>query len=208
MTTQKTEDNQVKTVQPAEYSWAEEIEVMLGMAAGRADAVTAVYDRHVRDVYRWVYNQVNRDEEATKEIVQDVFMGALKSSKYFSGKSSIRTWLLSIASRKVADYYRKHKQKMQHEVAVDIDTLPEPQSGEGNQAELQETGEMIQLVRTLLDKLPSVYRQVLVSKYQEGMSTLDIAAVLQKSPKAVENLLRRARQSFQKEYLATQKIRA
>jgi len=199
---------QDKTNQLNEQSWAEEIEAMLGMAAGRADSITAVYDRHFTGVYRWVYNQVGRDDEAAKEIVQDVFMGALKSSKNFSGKSSIRTWLLSIASRKVADYYRKHKQRMTHELTCDIESIPDATGAEDGPEQLQSTGEMKQFVRGLLDKLPPVYRQVLVSKYQEGMSTEDIAAILQKSPKAVENLLRRARQGFQRVYLEAQKDRA
>jgi RNA polymerase sigma-70 factor (ECF subfamily) len=198
---------QGRASQLSELTWAEEIEVMLGMAAGRPESVTAVYDRHFSGVYRWVYNQVGRDDETAKEIVQDVFMGALKSSKYFSGKSTIRTWLLSIANRKIADYYRKHKQRSQHEVAVDMETLPDLASGGDGPDQMQVTEDLKHFVRSLLDKLPLAYRQVLVSKYQEGMSTEDIAAVIQKSPKAVENLLRRARQSFEKVYLQAQKDR-
>ncbi|WP_363316141.1 sigma factor [uncultured Polaribacter sp.] len=34
-------------------------------------------------------------------------MEVLKSAKHFQGKSTERTWLISILKRKIIDYYRK-----------------------------------------------------------------------------------------------------
>ncbi|MCJ8009617.1 RNA polymerase sigma factor [Lederbergia wuyishanensis] len=59
------------------------------------------------DVYNFlVYYTRSYDVE---DIVQEVFLKALKSAEYFEERSNPKTWLLSIARRLVIDRYRKEK---------------------------------------------------------------------------------------------------
>ncbi|MBS4194999.1 RNA polymerase sigma factor [Lederbergia citri] len=59
------------------------------------------------EVYNFlVYYTRSYDVE---DIVQEVFLRALKSVEYFEGRSNPKTWLLSIARRLVIDRYRKEK---------------------------------------------------------------------------------------------------
>jgi RNA polymerase sigma-70 factor (ECF subfamily) len=187
-----------------EQSRTEEIRTIDGVSNGKKECIADMYDRNFDGVYRWVYAQLGHDGEATKEVVQDVFMGALKSSSSFSGRSSIRTWLLSIASNKVADYYRKHQRRNENEISVDGEEIPDMQAA-GELEDIENTNEMKQLISGTLDKLPLLYRQVLILKYQDDFSTVDIADVINRSPKSVENLLRRARLSFKNMYLKAER---
>ncbi|MFJ9247229.1 sigma-70 family RNA polymerase sigma factor [Streptomyces sp. NPDC101776] len=58
-----------------------------------------------RDVLRYVAH-LCADPQAVDDLAQDTFLRALGSLHRFEGRSSARTWLLSIARRAVIDSYR------------------------------------------------------------------------------------------------------
>lgn len=45
--------------------------------------------------------------ETSQDLVQEVFLSAIKAKDTFSGRSSERTWLTAILQNKVIDFYRK-----------------------------------------------------------------------------------------------------
>jgi RNA polymerase sigma-70 factor (TIGR02943 family) len=74
-------------------------------------------EKHILDPQLWVerygdylYNftitRVN-DSEKAADLVQETFLAGLKAKENFQGKSSERTWLISILKRKIIDTYRK-----------------------------------------------------------------------------------------------------
>ncbi|MFD0121519.1 sigma-70 family RNA polymerase sigma factor [Streptomyces virginiae] len=66
-------------------------------------------DRFVRALHRDVWRYVaylSADTQAADDLTQDVFLRALASLPRFEGRSSARTWLLSIARRTVVDSLR------------------------------------------------------------------------------------------------------
>ncbi|MFI6549455.1 sigma-70 family RNA polymerase sigma factor [Streptomyces prunicolor] len=72
---------------------------------GDADAVEHFVRALHRDVQRYVAHLCG-DPQAADDLVQDTFLRALGSLHRFEGRSSARTWLLSIARRAVIDSYR------------------------------------------------------------------------------------------------------
>jgi RNA polymerase sigma-70 factor, ECF subfamily len=87
---------------------ADEPVTRLALAARSGDAVAA--DSFVRalhrDVWRYVAWLVD-DPRLADDLVQDTFLRALGSLHRFEGRSSARTWLLSIARRTVVDSLRR-----------------------------------------------------------------------------------------------------
>nr|WP_234307398.1 MULTISPECIES: sigma-70 family RNA polymerase sigma factor [unclassified Streptomyces] len=78
----------------------------LAARAGDPDAV----DRFVRALHRDVLRYVAHlcaDPQAVDDLAQDTFLRALGSLHRFEGRSSARSWLLSIARRAVADSFRQ-----------------------------------------------------------------------------------------------------
>ncbi|AXE27425.1 RNA polymerase subunit sigma [Streptomyces globosus] len=66
-------------------------------------------DRFVRALHRDVWRYVaylSADTQAADDLTQDVFLRALAALPRFEGRSSARTWLLSIARRTVVDSIR------------------------------------------------------------------------------------------------------
>nr|WP_307823724.1 sigma-70 family RNA polymerase sigma factor [Streptomyces sp. I5] len=69
----------------------------------------AAVENFVRALHRDVRTYVTylgADPEAADDLAQDTFLRALGSLHRFEGRSSARTWLLSIARRAVIDSYR------------------------------------------------------------------------------------------------------
>jgi RNA polymerase sigma-70 factor (ECF subfamily) len=63
-------------------------------------------DAHGDALYRYAMMRL-RDADAAEEAVQETFLAALKARERFSGRSSVRTWLVSILKHKIVDYIRK-----------------------------------------------------------------------------------------------------
>lgn len=78
------------------------------LAARHGDS--AAVDHLVRALHRDVLRYVSHlcaDPQAVDDLAQDTFLRALGSLHRFEGRSSARTWLLSIARRAVIDSYRR-----------------------------------------------------------------------------------------------------
>jgi len=69
-------------------------------------------DMHVDFLYQYALPRLGNDSQLAEDLVQDTFLSALKSSSNFQGKSSQRTWFVSILRNKITDYYRKNKDKI------------------------------------------------------------------------------------------------
>ncbi|MYV45146.1 sigma-70 family RNA polymerase sigma factor [Streptomyces sp. SID2888] len=92
---------------PAPPVVTDETVTALALAAARGD--DEAMEHFVRalqlDVRRFV-TYLAKDAQAADDLTQDTFLRALTSLHRFEGRSSARTWLLSIARRVVADSLR------------------------------------------------------------------------------------------------------
>ncbi|MGT2531824.1 sigma-70 family RNA polymerase sigma factor [Streptomyces nojiriensis] len=93
---------------PARHTPESDAEVTR-MALAARDGDPAKADRFVRALHRDVWRYVaylGADPQAAEDLTQDVFLRALAALPRFEGRSSARTWLLSIARRTVVDSVR------------------------------------------------------------------------------------------------------
>ena len=78
----------------------------LAKSAGRGDrvALTQFIEATRRDVWRTVAYLA--DPASADDLTQETYLRAIKSLPRFSGRSTAKTWLLSIARRVVVDQIR------------------------------------------------------------------------------------------------------
>jgi len=152
------------------------------------------FHQHFEDyLYNYISQKVGRPEDV-EEILQDVFVAAIYSLPSFSGKSSLKSWLTSIARHEIADFYRKQKVKR-----ILFSRLPilETIADQALSPEMaMEEKEIKEKMISCFLSLSEGYRQVLRLKYIEGYTVKKIAFLTGKSVKAVESRLRRARHAF------------
>ncbi|MFF4833098.1 sigma-70 family RNA polymerase sigma factor [Streptomyces sp. NPDC001315] len=94
-----TEGDKATSADESTTAWA------LAARGGDARAVEQLVRALQRDVLRYVAH-LCADPQAVDDLAQDTFLRALGSLHRFEGRSSARSWLLSIARRAVIDSYR------------------------------------------------------------------------------------------------------
>ncbi len=142
----------------------------LALAAGRGDS-TAL-EQFVRATERDVWRVVAflADPASADDLTQDTFLRALRSLPSFTGRSSARTWLLSIARRVVVDQIRNNQRRPRTSPGVDLEGLLDARGGAARFEDVVE-------IRMLLDGLTADRRDALVLTQVLGLSYAEAAEV-------------------------------
>jgi RNA polymerase sigma-70 factor (ECF subfamily) len=154
--------------------------------------------RQYPEVFRYVSRRVPRQE--AEDITMQVFAAALEALPQFRGECSLGPWLLSIAHKKVVDALRRRAARREtlaseltrQETATDPMAESMASAVEGPETALVRQ-EARQAMRHLVDQLNRDQREVLLLRYVEERSMAEIAAIMARSPAAVNSLLQRAR---------------
>ncbi|MFW6050742.1 MAG: RNA polymerase sigma factor, partial [Myxococcota bacterium] len=75
-------------------------------AQGDDSAVRTLYRQHVGRVHRHVARILGPHDPDVEDVVQKVFIAALRGAERFDGRSAVSTWLLGIATRRALDEAR------------------------------------------------------------------------------------------------------
>lgn len=59
-------------------------------------------------LYGYAYSRM-RDANAAEEVLQETLLAGVRYSGQYSGKGSVRGWLIAILKRKIIDYFRARK---------------------------------------------------------------------------------------------------
>jgi RNA polymerase sigma-70 factor, ECF subfamily len=142
----------------------------LALAAGRGDS--AALEEFIKATGRDVWRTLAflADPGSADDLTQETFLRALGSLPRFTGRSSARTWLLSIARRVVVDHIRRSQSRPRTSSGVDVecvlDTRPESTRFED-----------IVEIRMLLDGLDTDRRDALVLTQVLGLSYAEASEV-------------------------------
>ncbi len=168
------------------------------LLSGDSKALKSYYSGFKGRLFSYISNKVGNVQD-TEEILQDVFMDSLDALRNFTFKSSLFTYLCSIAKHKVIDFYRKQKIKSVVLSALPEDITPLISQFLGPEEEFN-VAEVRAQIELVLAKIKPSYAILLKLKYIEGLSMQEIAKKLLTTVKSVESNLFRARSSFMKEY--------
>lgn len=150
------------------------------------------------DIYNYlVYYTGSKDVE---DMVQEVFIKAMRGVKNFKGFSTPKTWLFTIARNTALDYYRKKG----HEKQLPYDNLADSAYDESVESKLQLKEEMHDLY-CAVNNLKKTYRDVVILRGIKGLSPSETAEILKWSETKVNVTLYRALRSLRKQ-LATGQI--
>jgi RNA polymerase sigma-70 factor (ECF subfamily) len=158
--------------------------------AGDKAAFDTLCDRYLPVIYNRL--RAKLPPEAVEDVTQQVFIGAMKGIKRYRERSSFRTWILSIARHKIADYYRSRSHRPE---AVSLDAG----EGEVEGSERRDAWEEQVLVRITLERIPDHYQEILLLRFAEGMRFQKIARTLDISLEAAKSRYRRAVAAIAKE---------
>jgi len=167
-------------------------------------AATSFYEEYSGKIYRMMYFSARGEAEA-EELTQATFLAFFESLPRFRGESRLSTWLYAIAKNVLRNYYSRHKRK--RETSLDAAGVAgEMRSyldGLASDDELPDEfvarEETAAVVRAVLARLATSYREVLTMRFFDGLSNADVAAALGKKESTIRVLLHRASNAFARE---------
>lgn len=160
---------------------------VLAAQADRA-AFAVLYRRYVDRVYGYAFYQLG-DHHDAEDATERTFMAALRALPGFEDRgSTFRAWLFRIAHNTVANAHRSRSRRR---------TDPIPDSFEhaapnADPARLVALADELHEVRRAIAGMSEDRRQVILLRFVDGLSTAEVAEVLDRSPGAVRVLLHRA----------------
>ena len=145
-----------------------------------------LYDRYARMVHGVLLAKVPFQE--VNDLLQDVFVTALRRLRTLREPESFGAWLAAIARNRASDYHRH--------------SLPEDPLGDDDLSTPQVAGardedrNLASRVLDLIKSLPDAYRETLILRLVEGMTGPEIAARTQMTPGSVRVNLHRGMQQL------------
>jgi RNA polymerase sigma-70 factor (ECF subfamily) len=186
----------------ADRSAAHEVALLARIRAGDERACEALVRQYGGRMLA-VARRFLRTEEDSADAVQDAFLSAFRSVEGFEGNSALGTWLHRIVVN--ACFMRLRVQSRRREVRFDDLLPPFDETGRHNRpirpwedhalARLSQA-ETRAHVRACIERLPELYREVLVLRDIKELDTEQTAQHLGINAGAVKTRLHRARQTL------------
>jgi RNA polymerase sigma-70 factor (ECF subfamily) len=182
--------------------WGNEDQLIRALREHDHDACEAFVRQYGGRLLSTARRFLNSEQDAS-DAVQETFISAFQSIDRFEANSKIATWMHRIVVNVCLMKIRSRKRR--HEVSIES-LLPafdksghqvtSPARWQNASDEELQSDETRAIVRRCIDRLPDDYRNVLVLRDLEELSTEESARLLQTSIGAVKTRLHRARQAL------------
>jgi RNA polymerase sigma-70 factor, ECF subfamily len=186
----------------------EDEQLLFRVVEGDEEALAEFYDRFFSRLYRYIYYRVGRDHMHTEEVVHDTLMEALdKADRYDPERGTLERWLVTLSRNRIrssnngvgkAKQYEQSWGMVDSELEQFFESLEQGELPE----EALEREEVKDLVSSTMSTLPADYAKLLEMKYMRDMTVKSMASLLEKTEKAVESQLMRARAAFREAFAA------
>lgn len=147
-------------------------------------------NEHSRYLYQVAYRLTGNSEDA-KDLTQETIWQAHRKSNLFVYEKSLKAWLRTMMTNRFRDIKRK---KSLNVVAIEDAYTVEPPSLQSPSVEDQvEQRMMLETIKETIDRLPDIYRNVIVLRHFDGLSYSEISSELDIPEGTVKTQLFRAR---------------
>jgi len=153
-------------------------------------AFVALYQQLADRVTRYIAVRVGTNQVA-EDLTAETFLRVLEAIRQGKGGRNMQAWVFGIARHVVANHYRRRRRifplEAAYDVAADGPTL----------AEITDEQLKLERVAAALAALAPDRAEALALRIFGGLSTIEVAETLGKSPQAVKMLVYRAVQDLQ-----------
>lgn len=180
----------------------EDVKLVPRLQSGDARAFEELVRRHTGRLLRVARRFLDSEEDA-RDAVQDAFIAAFRSIGQFESTAMLSTWLHRIVINACLMKLRTRRRKPEEDIEKFLPRFLE----DGHQVEpsvawdesaetMMQRAETVHLVRSAIQRLPETYREVLMLRDIEELTTEEVAEMLGITPNAVKIRLHRGRQAL------------
>lgn len=150
-----------------------------GLKRRDPDLLDQLIEQYQYRLFRYLFHLTSSRERA-EDFFQETWIRVLERGHQYDGKNKFEAWLFTIARNLVIDWQRQKKMQS-------LDALTDPEQGAPMQFPTQNEPSPLHLVLTQeektgvhasLERIPAVYREVLVLRFHEELGLQEIAGVL------------------------------
>jgi RNA polymerase sigma-70 factor (ECF subfamily) len=180
----------------------DEKRLLAGLRAGHESAfetMIRLYGGRLLAVAR----RITQNDEDARDVVQSAYLSAFRALDDFEGACQLSTWLHRIVVNTALMRLRSHRRKPEESIEALLPAFQEDGHHVGQFFEwnapadqLLEREQTRATVRACIQRLPDNYREVLVLRDIEELSTQEVAQMLTITATAVKVRLHRARQAL------------
>jgi RNA polymerase sigma-70 factor (ECF subfamily) len=148
-----------------------------------------LYRRYAPAIFAYLRLHTSVWEDA-EDLLLEVFLAALEDERLEAVPEEERlAWLRGVAHHKLVDYYRRHARRPTAplEAVAEVITDDERLAPEASAIRQEER----QRLRAAVRRLPTLQQQVLRLRFEDGLPSAEIAALLGKQDSAIRKLLSR-----------------
>ena len=158
---------------------------------GDETAGQSLFERHFDKVYGFFCNKVG--PEAVDDLVQETFLGIVRSRDRFREEAAFRTYLFAIAHRQMMKYRERWYKARDRGADFDLERV---QDLDGSPSQLVISHSEQALLVRALRHLPLELQIILELFYWQDLRSLDIAEILDMPHGTVRSRIRRAREQL------------
>ena len=173
-----------------------DFELLEQWRAGDRSAGNSLFTRHFRPLFRFFRTKVT--DEAAEDLTQVSFLACVDGRDKFRNASSFRTYLFAIARNQLFMHFRKRGRQ---DAVTAFETQSMADLGAGPSTMVAAKAEQRLLLKALR-RIPVDFQIAIELYYWEGVSTAEIATVLQVPEGTVRSRLTRGREHLAKQMRA------
>lgn len=151
----------------------------LGLRRRDPDLLDHLIEQYQFRLYRYLVHLTGSQERA-EDFFQETWLRVLERGHQYDGKWKFEAWLFAIARNLVLDWHRRKKpQSLETLAGLNDDAPAFDMKDEKSESPLEQilNAEIRSGVKLSLQKVPAIYREVLLLRFQEEMQLDEIAAV-------------------------------
>ena len=160
-------------------------------AVDHGRALLDLYDVALPAVYGYLKPR-SGDPMLAEDLAAETFLAACDAVQRGQVRTVTVAWLIGIARHKLVDHWRREERRERHLRAVEdaTDAVDDPWDAAIDAAAVEE----------VLGSLSAVHRTALTLRYLDGLAVTEVAALLDRTVAATDQVLARARRAFRNAY--------
>jgi len=153
--------------------------IALGLRRRDPELLDRLIEQYQYRLFRYLL-YITFNKERAEDFFQETWIRVLERGHQYDGKSKFEAWLFAIARHLVIDWQRQKKMQSLDELTDPEQNNPREFANEREPSPLHQvlSSEEAAGVQSSLTRIPVIYREVLVLRFQEELQIEEMAGVL------------------------------